>query len=65
MKLKRYMTLGFVLAVLIGTGLAQDPKIGDVNSFQQALEKIDSRVQRGTGEGFSDVIKLYDFASAA
>jgi hypothetical protein len=53
------MLLGFVLAVLIGTGLAQDPTISDVNAFQQALEKDGFTVQRGA-LGFFDLIKLYD-----
>jgi hypothetical protein len=53
------MLLGFVLAVLIGTGLAQNPTISDVNAFQQALEKDGFTVQRGA-LGFFDLIKLYD-----
>ena len=57
--MKRYMLLGFVLAVLIGTGLAQNPTISDVNAFQQALEKDGFTVQRGA-LGFFDLIKLYD-----
>jgi hypothetical protein len=57
--MKHYMLLGFVLAVLIGTGLAQNPAISDVNAFQQALEKDGFTVQRGA-LGFFDLIKLYD-----
>jgi hypothetical protein len=57
--MKHYMLLGFVLAVLIGTGLAQNPTISDVNAFQQALEKDGFTVQRGA-LGFFDLIKLYD-----
>jgi hypothetical protein len=53
------MILGLVLAVLIGTGLAQNPTTGDVNSFKQSLEKDGFTVQQGA-IGFFDVIKLYD-----
>ena len=57
--MKRYMLLGFVLAVLIGTGLAQNATTSDVNAFQQALEKDGFTVQQGAIGSF-DVIKLYD-----
>ena len=57
--MKRYMLLGFMLAVLIGTGLAQNPTTSDVNAFQQALEKDGFTVQQGA-VGFFDLIKLYD-----
>lgn len=57
--MKRNMLLGFVLAVLIGTGLAQNPTICDVNAFRQALEKDGFTVQQGA-LGFFDLIKVYD-----
>jgi len=57
--MKFYILFGFVLAVFIGTCLAQDPTISDANAFQQALEKDGFTVQQGA-VGFFDVIKLYD-----
>ena len=57
--MKRYMLFGFVLAVLIGTGLAQNTTTSDVNAFKQALEKDGFTVQQGA-IGFFDIIKLYD-----
>ncbi|MDD4651133.1 MAG: hypothetical protein PHQ34_02775 [Methanothrix sp.] len=61
--MKHYMLFGFVLVLLIGTGIGTDlalnPTIGDVNAFKQALEKDGFTVQQGT-VGFFDVIKLYD-----
>ena len=57
--MKFYILFGFILAMLIGTGLAQHPTISDVNAFQQALEKDGFTVQQGS-VGFFDVIKLYD-----
>jgi len=56
--MKRYMLFGFVLAVLIGTGLAQNSTTSDVNAFKQALEKDGFTVQEG-GVGPVDLIKLY------
>jgi hypothetical protein len=49
----------FILAMLIGTSLAQNVATSDVNAFQQALEKDGFTVQRGA-LGFFDLIKLYD-----
>jgi hypothetical protein len=57
--MKFYILFGFILALLIGPGLAQDPTISDVNAFKQALEKDGFTVQQGA-VGFFDVIKLYD-----
>ena len=57
--MKFYILFGFILAVFIGTGLAQDPTLSDVNVFQQALETDGFTVQQGA-VGFFDVIKLYD-----
>jgi hypothetical protein len=57
--MKFYILFGSILAILIGTGLAQHPAISDVNAFQQTLEKDGFTVQQGS-VGFFDVIKLYD-----
>ena len=57
--MKFYILFGFILAVLIGPGLAQNPTTSDANAFQQALEKDGFTVQQGA-VGFFDVIKLYD-----
>jgi hypothetical protein len=57
--MKRYMLLGFVLAVLIGTGLAQNATTSDVNAFKQALEKDGFTVQQGR-IGYFDAIKVYN-----
>jgi hypothetical protein len=57
--MKRYILLGFVLVVLIGTGLAQNPTTHDVTAFKQALEEDGFTVQQGA-IGFFDLIKLYD-----
>jgi hypothetical protein len=56
--MKFYILFGYILALLIGTGLAQHPAISDVNAFQQTLEKDGFTVQQGS-VGFFDVIKLY------
>ncbi|MDM7934981.1 MAG: hypothetical protein QUS08_06275 [Methanothrix sp.] len=57
--MKFYILFGFMLVMLIGTGLAQNPTTVDVNAFKQALEKDGFTVQQGT-IGFFDLIKLYD-----
>jgi hypothetical protein len=57
--MKGYILLGVLFAMLIGTGLAQNVKTGDVEAFQQALEKDGFTVQKGE-LGFFDFIKLYD-----
>jgi hypothetical protein len=57
--MKRYILLGVLFAMLIGTGLAQNAKTGDVQAFQQALEKDGFTVQKGE-IGFFDFVKLYD-----
>jgi hypothetical protein len=44
---------------IIGTCLAQNPTIGDVNAFKQALEKDGFTVQQG-GLGWFNGIELYD-----
>lgn len=57
--MKRYIILAALLAVLIGTGLAQNATTGDVKAFQKALEKDGFTVQKG-GLGYFDIIKLHD-----
>jgi hypothetical protein len=48
-----------LLAMLIGTGLAQNATSGDVKAFQKALEKDGFTVQKGE-LGSWDWLKLYD-----
>lgn len=57
--MKRYIVFAILLAMLIGTGLAQNATTGDVNALKQALEKDGFTVQKG-GLGFFDAIKLHD-----
>ena len=57
--MKCYIIFGFILAMLIGTGLAQNVEIGDAEAFRQALEQDGFVVQQGD-IGFFDLIKLYD-----
>jgi hypothetical protein len=57
--MKVYTILAILFATLIGTGLAQNPAIGDVNAFKQALEKDGFTVQKGE-LGSWDWLKLYD-----
>ena len=57
--MKSYILFGFLLAMLIGTGLAQNATTGDVNAFKQALEKDGFTVREG-GLGYFDFMKLYD-----
>ncbi|NPV63888.1 MAG: hypothetical protein HPY61_14905 [Methanotrichaceae archaeon] len=57
--MKRYIILGFVLTMLVVTGIAQNTTTSDVNAFKQALEKDGFTVQQGA-VGFLDLIKLYD-----
>lgn len=45
--MKFYILYGFILVMLIGTGLAQNPTTSDVNVFKQALEKDGFTVQQG------------------
>lgn len=37
--MKVYIILTVLFAMLIGTGLAQNPTTGDVNAFKQAFRK--------------------------
>jgi len=56
----RFCILLLVLfTIFIGTGLAVNVDIGDVDAFKQALEKDGFTVQQG-GTGFFDLIKLLD-----
>lgn len=57
--MKAYIIMAVLFALLIGTGLAENAKIGDATAFQKALEKDGFTVQQGA-IGFFDVIKLYD-----
>jgi hypothetical protein len=57
--MKRYILFAFILAMLIGTGLAENVKTGDVKVFKQALEKDGFTVQQGA-IGYLDLIKLYN-----
>jgi hypothetical protein len=57
--MKTYIMLAVLFAMLIGTGLAQNVKTGDVEAFQQALEKDGFTVQQG-GLGYFDFMKLYN-----
>jgi hypothetical protein len=58
-EMKRCVMLGFIFAILIGIGLAENVKIGNVKAFQKALEKNGFTVQEGR-IGYLDVIKLYE-----
>jgi len=53
------MLLLVLFTIFIGTGLAVNVDIGDVDAFKQALEKDGFTVQQG-GTGFFDLIKLLD-----
>ena len=57
------IVLSVLFAILIGTGLAVDIDIGDVEAFKQALEQDGFTVQQG-GLGYFDFIKLYDMGLA-
>jgi len=57
--MKKFIILAILFAVLIGTGIAENIKTGDVKAFQKALEKDGFTVQEGK-IGYLDIIKLYD-----
>ncbi len=57
--MKNYILFSFLLVMLIGTGLAQNTTTGDVNAFQQALEKDGFTVREG-GLTYFDFMKLYN-----
>jgi len=54
-----YLLLVALFALYIGTGLAQNVDIGNVDDFKQALEQDGFTVQQGS-LGYLDLIKLYD-----
>ena len=53
--MKVYIILAVLFAMLIGTGIAENVKTGDVKAFQKALERDGFTVQKG-GLGFFDTI---------
>jgi hypothetical protein len=57
--MKRLIQLLVLLAILTGTGFAENVKAGDVNAFKQSLEKDGFTVQQGS-VGYLNLIKLYD-----
>ena len=57
--MKNYMLMGLISVLLIGTSLGQNPDVGDVERFKQALEQDGFTVQQG-GMGNFDLMKLYD-----
>jgi len=57
--LKNYMLLGLISILLIGTSLGQNPDVGDVDAFKQALEQDGFTVQQGA-LGFFDLLKAYN-----
>ena len=54
-----FILLLVLFTIFIGTGLAVNVDIGDVEKFKQSLEEDGFTVQEGT-IGFLDLIKLYD-----
>jgi len=57
--MKRFIILAILFAMLIGTGIAENIKTGDVKAFQKALEKDGFTVQQG-GIGYFDAIRAYN-----
>jgi hypothetical protein len=57
--MRAYIFLICAIAILVGTGIAENVDIGDVEAFQQALEQDGFTVQQG-GLGYFDFMKLYD-----
>ena len=53
------IVLSVLFAILIGTGLAVDIDIGDVEAFKQALEQDGFTVRQG-GLSFFDLLKVYN-----
>ena len=54
-----YILISVLFALTIGTGLAVNVDIGDVEAFKQALEQDGFTVQQG-GLGYFDFMKLYN-----
>ena len=59
MKISIFISLLVLFAMSVGTGLAQNMDIGDVEAFKQALEQDGFTVQQG-GVGYFDFMKLYN-----
>ena len=59
MKIIIFISLLVLFAISVGTGLAQNMDIGDVEAFKQALEQDGFTVQQG-GLGYFDFMKLYN-----
>lgn len=59
MRMRKYILVLVLFALSIGTGLAQDLDIGNVEAFKQALEQDGFTVQQG-GLGYFDFMKLYN-----
>jgi len=57
--MRTYILFSVLFAISIGTGLAENVDIGDVEAFKQALENEGFTVQDGQ-VGFFDFLKLYD-----
>ena len=57
--MRAYIFLIFAIAILVGTGIAENGETGDVVAFIQALEQDGFTVQQG-GLGHFDFMKLYD-----
>jgi len=53
------MLMGLISVLLIGTSLGQNPDVGDVDAFKQALEKDGFTVRQG-GLSFFDLLKVYN-----
>ena len=57
--MKAYIILAVLFSLLIGAGLAENMKTGDVKAFKQALENDGFVVQQGE-LGYFDLIKIYN-----
>jgi hypothetical protein len=57
--MKKYIIILILVIISIGTGLAANVDIGDVDAFKQALERDGFTVQQGE-LGCFDLIKLYN-----
>ena len=57
--MRKYIIILVLFAISIGTGLAVNVDIGDVEAFKQALEQDGFTVQQG-GLGYFDFMKLYN-----
>jgi hypothetical protein len=57
--MRAYILLIFAFAMFIGTGIAENVDIGDIEAFKEALEQDGFTVQEGR-IGFLDLVKLCD-----